>query len=300
MSRKAGIIQVALSGLFFGCLGVVGKSLFAHGVTAGELLALRFTLSALVLWPVIWIRLPGEWRLEPRQIAVCAGLGVAGYALFSSCFFMALGGLSASLAVLLLYTYPVMVAAFAWVFWGDRIPRSKWPAIPMAMLGLVLLVWGELSVERYGALLLGVASAVFYSVYILASSRCLKRIHPLVSVTYILTFGGIALAAIHLRSAGHVLGLIQANWLAIAVMVAVGTVGAMSLFLAGLQKLHPWEVSLLSTLEPLTGVVLATSLLGERLSAVQSLGAAGVLGALVFVSLPGPGFLQFFSASPRD
>ena len=38
-------------------------------------------------------------------------------------------------------------------------------------------------------------------------------------------------------------------WLLIAIMVGLSTVGAMTLFMAGLQKLRPWEVSVLSTLE---------------------------------------------------
>src|SRR5206468_9760353 len=111
----------------------LGKSLYANGVTPGELLSLRYLLAAAVLWPVLWLRYPREWRLGLRDAAACAALGIAGYALFSSCFFLALRGLSASLAVLLLYTYPVLVSAAAWALWGERIPRRKWPAVPLAM-----------------------------------------------------------------------------------------------------------------------------------------------------------------------
>lgn len=280
------MIQVILSGMSFGILGAVGKSLFALGMTPGELLSLRFSLAALVLWPVLWIAYPGRWRLPGSQIGYCAALGIGGYALFSSCFFMALEGLSASLAVLLLYTYPVIVLAVAWIAWGERVPARKVAAVPLTLLGLVLLVWGEFWVNRLGALFLGVGSAVFYSVYILVSSRVLKRVAPLISVTYILSFAGLALSALHLRDGARVLVLLEVGWWQVLAMVLVGTVGAMSLFLAGLQKLKPWEVSLLSMAEPLTGVLIAMVVLGERLSPLQWLGAAGVLGGMVWVSMP--------------
>ena len=54
------------------------------------------------------------FRVPLVDLGKCAVLGVLGYAVFSSCFFEALNGLSASLTVLLLYTYPVIVALGAW------------------------------------------------------------------------------------------------------------------------------------------------------------------------------------------
>jgi drug/metabolite transporter (DMT)-like permease len=285
-SRKTGIFQVGLSGALFGLLGIFGKTLFEKGVTPGELLSLRFSIAALILWPIIMTRFPFQWKLSRSQIAACAFLGMGGYAIFSFCFFVALKGLSASLAVLLLYTYPVIVTLAAWVFWGDAVPKSKWPAVPLTMFGIVLLVWGEFNVTQMFGLFAGIASAVLYSVYILASSRLLKSTHPLIALTYILTFAGLMLSAIHLRDPVRVGSIIAENWPVILGIATLSTVGAMSLFLAGLQKLRPWEVSLLSTLEPVTGVALATLLLSERLSASQALGATGVLAGLVFVSLP--------------
>jgi drug/metabolite transporter (DMT)-like permease len=288
MERKLGIFQVGLSGMLFGLLGVFGKRLFESGVTPGELLGLRFSTAALFLWPLILVCFPKEWRLKKRQILSCAALGACGYAIFSFCFFVALRGLSASLAVLLLYTYPVMVTAAAWVLWGDAVPKSKWPALPLTMLGIVLLVWGEFSVNQMFALFAGIGSAVLYSAYILASSRLLRKIPPLVSLTYILTFAGLFLSAIHLRDPHRVTDLVTQHWAILSGVAGLSTVGAMSLFLAGLQKLKPWEVSLLSTLEPVTGVALATLFLSETMTWTQVIGAMGILGGLVFVSLPRP------------
>jgi drug/metabolite transporter (DMT)-like permease len=64
---------------------------------------------------------------------------------------------------------------------------------------------------------------------------------------------------------------------------------AMSLFLAGLQKLKNSEVSLLSTAEPITGVALATVFWGESLAAAQWLGAALVIGGMLLVARAGRG-----------
>lgn len=285
-TRKIGILQVTLSGICFGVLGPLGKSLFQSGVTSGEMLGFRFLLAAVILWLYVLLRMPGKWKLPLRTIFICGALGTLGYALFSFIFFQALRGLSVSLAVLLLYTYPIIVAAAGWVIWDERIPERKWIALPLVVAGLALLLWGELTIGNFGSFLLGLASAFLYSAYILASSRALKGVHPIVSLTYILTFAGIALSLIHLRDVSRDLLIVRENWTALSGIVLLGTVAAMALFLAGLQKLRPWEVALLSTSEPVTGIFLASIFFAEHLSAQQIVGALGVLGGLVVVSLP--------------
>src|SRR5690606_11835751 len=146
------------------------------------------------------------WRrlaLPRRQLFACAALGVAGYAVFSSFFFHALDGLSASLTVLLLYTFPAMVAAGGWVFFGERIPRERWLALPLVMAGLAGLVWGEHYVSRPVAVVFGVLAAVFYAAYILGSSRWLKGTDALASAAWIQLFAGLALAPLFWRDLGR-------------------------------------------------------------------------------------------------
>ncbi|RYG59970.1 DMT family transporter, partial [bacterium] len=272
-TRARGILEILLSGFFFGFLGVLGKSFYSSGGTPGELLSLRFLFSGTLLWIYWLVRDPRALLIGWRTVGRCTLLGILGYAVFSSCFFQALTGLSASLTVLLLYLYPVIVAVGAWGLFGEKIRRERLPAIPIAFLGLLTLVWGDFEVSRQSALLFGLGSAVFYSIYILASSRWLVGVNPLVSVTYIQTAAGVVLAAMNLRDARHVVSLVGNTWLVLATVAVVSSLFAMSLFLAGLQKLKSWEASILRLAEPLTGVIAAMVLLGDRLTNLQIFGA---------------------------
>ncbi len=287
--RRVGIFQVLLSGFCFGFLGVLGKSAYQKGLTPGELLSLRFTIGGVLLALGYAVRNPERLRLTRRQLASCAWLGVLGYAVFSSCFFQALTGLSVSLTVLLLYTYPVMVALGAWMLFGERMAKGRWSALPIAMVGLVLLVWGDMQVSRPVSLMFGIASAVFYSAYILASSRWLKGVDAGAAAVYIQLSAGLALGAVHLRNPERVGEILVVAWPTLLAIALVCSVAAMSLFLAGLQKLKSWEVSILSTAEPVTGIGLAVLLMGERLTAMQGAGAALVLAAFLLVAWPSKG-----------
>jgi drug/metabolite transporter (DMT)-like permease len=284
--RQLGIIQVLLSGFFFGFLGIFGKRAYELGLKPGEFLALRFVLASLLLASYLAIRHRPLLRISLTALGKCLALGALGYALFSSCFFYALGGLSASLTVLLLYTYPVIVALGAWALFAERPAKFELLALPLVMLGLGLLVWGDMQVRSAASLLFGLGSALFYSLYILASSRWLKGIHPLTTTLYIMSSAALVLSAVNLRPARFPLP--GETWLVLGATALIATVLAMSLFLAGLQKLKNSEVSLLSTAEPITGVALATVFWGEALSAAQWLGAAFVIGGMLLVAKAGP------------
>jgi drug/metabolite transporter (DMT)-like permease len=75
--------------------------------------------------------------------------------------------------------------------------------------------------------------------------------------------------------------LTAAGWGWLLCLAAVSTVTAISLFFAGLERVGPTMAAILSTVEPLVTVMLALVVLGERLGAIQLLGGALVLAAVV-------------------
>lgn len=280
--RRIGLIEILLSGFCFGFLGVFGKWAFAYGLTAGEFLAWRFLFASTGHGIFLAWRNPSALKLPRPLVVRCLALGVAGYAVFSSCFFTALGGLSASLTVLLLYTYPVLVSLGAALLFGEKLRSLHWIALPIVMAGMVLLVWGEFRVRDPRYLLIGIMSAVFYAGYILASSRWLRDVPALSSTFYIMVGAGLTLALLHLRP-GH-LPSGSAPWLVVGATAFISTLLAMAFFLAALQKITSAEASILSAAEPVTGIAFAAVFLGEMLSAAQWLGGALVLGGMILVA----------------
>ncbi len=286
-TRAFGILQILLSGVCFGFLGIFGKTAYQHGLTPGELLSLRFfTAGCLVLGFLGLFQRHRLLRMQRHEVLWSIVLGALGYAVFSGLYFLALTGLSASLTVLLLYLYPVMVPIGAWVFLGERIPRDKWFVLPMAMVGLVLLVAGELYVSNVGAFAYGVAAAFFYSIYILCSSRFLAGADAVASAGIMQFSAGLTLALLSWRSPERFISVVSDLWLLVLAMAFVCSIMAMTLFLAGLQKLKNWEVSVLSTAEPVTGIAIAFLFLHESLSLQQLLGGSLVLSAFVALAWP--------------
>jgi drug/metabolite transporter (DMT)-like permease len=283
--RSIGAMQIVISAVCFGLLGIFGKQAFAEGITPGELLSIRFAIASLILWGFVLISRPQILSLNRRQIITCAILGIFGYALFTSLYFEALVFLSASLTVLLLYTFPVIVTLGAWVLFKEHISPAQILALPIVMLGLVLLLWGDVNVVAWQGVVLGLLSAIGYSAYVLGSSRLLRSTNALAAGLLIMTFATLTMIFRSPPDISRIVNYSASVWIAVFGLALISTVVAMILFLKGLEKLTNAEASMLSTIEPLTAAILATIVLGEKLSGVQIAGGVLVLGALIASSL---------------
>jgi drug/metabolite transporter (DMT)-like permease len=283
--RFIGLVQIVTAAVGYGLLGIFGKRAYEAGMQPGDLLALRFLLASAVLWSYMLIAKRSALRITFRQAAYSIALGVLGYALFSTLYFEALKGLSVSLTVLLLYTYPVIVMIGSWLLFKERVTRGQVIALLMVCVGLVALLSSNVAVVKGSAIALALASAVMYAAYILASGRLVASLNPLTAGLYIMTAAAVALIVRAPTALWQVDKLSFAAWTAVIALALISTVGPMVLFLMGLEKISGTEASLLSTMEPVTATIAAAFVLGESLSPLQLLGGGLVLAALVVSSL---------------
>ena len=72
-------------------------------------------------------------------------------------------------------------------------------------------------------------------------------------------------------------------WTAVAFMVVVGTVGVYGTWVAGTSRVGAGAASVVGMAEPMLGAMFAWALLGQNLSAVQSLGIATTVGGIMVV-----------------
>lgn len=282
--RNTGFIQIILSGVCFGSLGYFGKMAYAAHIAPGELLALRYSLSAIMMAIIILLTNPKSLKLSRFQLISSLLLGIYGYALFSSLFFMALTGLSASLTVLLLYTYPIMVAILSRFFLRELLGKVGLFALIIATVGIIGLVWGEWSMSDPKFLAMGIGAAFFYSIYIMFSRKYLNDVPAMPSSFYVQLGAGVILSVINFNSTSRVAEILSMNSLLIFSMAFICSLLAMTLFLAGLSKITSSEASILSTTEPLFGVLIAALFLGESLTPIQLLGGVFIIAAMILLT----------------
>ena len=292
MPSRGALVCLA-SAVAFGAMGIFGKLAYDEGATVGTLLAVRFLLAAALFWALVVAT--GAARqvrtLSGRDVGIALALGAVGYSAQAGAYFAALQRLDAGLLSLLLYTFPAMVTVAAVALGRERASRRKAGALVVASAGLILVLAGAGAgaLDPVGALL-GVTAAVVYTTYILTSAGVAERVGPLLLSALVCTGAATTLTLATVFEGDLHLGDVTAagfGWL--AGIAVVSTVGAVSLFFAGLKRVGPTTASILSTAEPVTTVVLAFLAFGESLGPVQLAGGALVLAAALVLSVRSQG-----------
>lgn len=274
-----GALLVLASGMGFGSVTVLARIAFEGGSNAPTSLALRFGLGAAIFWLILLARHRLR-RLPTPKIAAFALMGFL-FAAGSTASFMSVERLPASLAALVFYIYPAIVTAGSALFLGTRFSLPQLAVLVGAVGGCALTV--DLQSGDIDALGLGLAllTPCFYSGYVLLGSRATLGVAPLNASAWIMTFAAPLMVLIGVTGAfGDRLtaDISSRGWAAIAGLTIFSTVISISTFLAGMARLDPFRASILSTIEPVVSVILATLLLSERLTAQQ------ILGGIVIVS----------------
>lgn len=287
-------LLVAVSAACFGAMAIFARLAYAEGVDAYGILLPRFVIAGVLLWTLVaWLRVPLPAR---RQLPGLALMG-AGYVAQSFCFFAALTYIPAGMVALLLYLYPLFVVLLSRVLGHEQLDGRKLFALVVCSAGTALTLGGTGDAAGAGLDMRGVAlalaAACIYAVYIVGGSRATRGVDPLASTAVILTSAASVLAGVVAVRGGLGLPVQFAQtgpgWAAVAAIALVSTAVAVGCFVVGLRHLGASRTALISTLEPVVTVVLATAFLGEHLAPAQWVGGALVLsGALLLAMQPPP------------
>lgn len=271
-----------VSAITFGTLGIFAKFAYIAGLGTEQTLAFRFALAAVAMWVLAMALGQNPLRLKRKDLAILVALGAVVYTAQALTYFIALRSLTASLVVLIAYIYPSLVVVAGWLFLRRSVSVGHGGALIATFTGVVLLVGGARFQVAWG-LVFAIASPMIYTAYILLGERVMGSVPAVGASAVIMT--GAAIAFCVLAAVQHELRLpaTTQGW-AVAIGIAlIPTMIAISLFLASLPRIGAARASLLSTVEPVVTVLLASVLLGERLSPPQVLGGALVLVAVLTV-----------------
>lgn len=279
MNRLVGIVLVAVSATAFGTLAIFGRYAYADGMDALTILFLRFSLAAILMLALLFVR---RERLPRGSVLLkLIGMGALGYVGQTFAYLTALQYASAGLVALLLYLYPIFVALIAALVLHEPITGFKGLTLGLALIGTVLTV-GPLGGQIIG-ILLAVTGAVIYSIYIIVGTDVMKRASAVQSSAVIFTAAAMSSGVLVLVNGPHLPATGQ-GWTAIISIVVIATLIPVATFLAGLERIGPTNAAMLSTLEPVVTVLLAYWWLNETLTPIALIGGGLILIAVLLLT----------------
>lgn len=251
------------------------------------LAVLRCLFASGILSVMLWrATAQGERPVGRADLPGLVVLGVAGITISTGIFYLAIALTTASNAIILTASTPVMVAVGGHLFFGERLGSVQWAGVACSALGVLLTVTrGQLrlfeSPPRLGDGIVLVGQ-VAWATYTLYGKRVLARLSPRVATTAAYLIGTAFLVPIAVLVAPAFPPADFTSLPAWSVVLFQGSVGAIShiWYYRGVQTVGPSVTAIFMNLQPLVGVGLARLLLGERVSWAQGLGAVTILAGV--------------------
>ena len=271
MNRLA-ILALILSGLCWGVGFPLGK-LAMREIGAGQMIALRFIIAALVALPFALAN--REARALFRSPPVLAA-GVL-YGLAFQVQFEGLARTSVSLSALLVGAMPALIAIGARLL-GEHIPRLSWLGVAAATLGAALIAGrpGDAG-SPLGVVLCLAALLIFLAwLFVLRGAPKGPTVMALPAVTVIVAAATMAPAAFLLHGPPP-LALSPAAWGAIAAQGVVCTLISTAAWQYGLARVGSATAGVFVNIEPLMGTLLGVAFFHDRLTLNLALGGLLIL-----------------------
>lgn len=273
--------------LGFSIVPALAKSSYDNGANALGVMTVRFTVAAILLLVArVTIGRNESWPTLQRTIALLI-IGAVGITAVSLTYFIAIDEIDTSLAIVLWYIYPVFVVGVSWAILRKKPRRNVFIALPFTLAGIAITA-GQLAGGSGTAIALVMVSSFLFSFYIIGLDKASRGIGLITNVTVLSVGTAIGywfVCFVPITPLEPIFPNDSRTWTMIVVLAIFGTTAPFLFSVAGLTRLEASTYSVITTIEPILGIIIAVIFLGETMSVERFLGAALVIGALIGFSV---------------
>ena len=275
MSRSKSLIFFVASMVIFGTNGLIVANI---SLGSAEIVLMRTFLGSLFLLAIVLVKRSFSFA-DLKADLIPATIGGAALGLNWVLLFSAYRSAGVGLSTLTYYCGPIIVLALSPVLFKEKLTWNKLLAIAAVAVGMFCITGDiEPGSDVQTGILFGGGAALLYASLIVANKR-VKRLSGLNCAMYELIVA-FFVVLIYLLASNVKLPVIPAAedivWVLVIGLVNTGL--AYYLYFSSLQKLPGQTVALVCYIDPLTALLVSGAFLGEKLLAVQIVGAVLILG----------------------
>ncbi len=291
-SDSVALLLVITGALLLAAKGIFAKLLYANGVELEALLVTRAWLSLPFIWAwALWRHALPPVCAAPRSAVFYAALGGwSGYYVGTWFDFRALQLIDASLERVLLFTYPAIVVAARAVLRAERPSPRELCAALTTYVGVAFAV-GGFDADLWAANARGAAyvltAAATFAAYLLTNEHIGKTLGSAGFLVVASTAAALGLS-VHfgVTSGPRALFAIHANdWMLLVAMTLFTNVMPLLMLSSGIGRLGAARAAILTSTGPPATLCMAWFWLGERLAAVQVVGAVAIVTGILILEL---------------
>ncbi|MEK4093969.1 DMT family transporter [Viridibacillus sp. FSL H8-0110] len=292
--RLRGIILIISGAMLWGATGPLMEWVLSNSeLTVPFMLTVRLVLAGIILLSFLLITkkdVTSIWRYPVwwRKLVIFGVLGMLGV---QYSFVAAIDASNAVVATLLQFLAPIFIIIFVSISYRKWPPKYQVLGILGTLVGLFLLLTNasfETLLVSSEALLWGVVVGLTFAFYTLYPAAIMKEWGVLIVVGWGMLIGGIVLGVISRVWSSDEWSLLLDPKIALMLTAIIffGT-AAFVLFLSSMKYITAIETSVLSSMEPLTAMIISVIWLGRTLAIWQIVGIVIMLVCVTWLSIEG-------------
>lgn len=279
---RKGYIYSIFAAILFGSAGLVIKFAFLEGIDSISLLTLQYIIAVFLMFAILIASNKQALKISREELFNLAVLGVIGNTFMTIFYYKAYEYLPMAMVTILLYTYPIMVFLYDFLFKKEKMGIRKIIALVAAFLGAALilgLIPGNLKYSRIG-MIMGLLAAVFFAFMNIYTEEKVSHIDPLVINAYSTLFSLISLI-IYRFPMFLFKGNISTNTLIYTSILAIACeIIPLTLLYGAIKYIGAFKVSIIGNLEIPTAVILSFCILKDDINITQIIGTILVVYAI--------------------
>jgi drug/metabolite transporter (DMT)-like permease len=287
--RYIGYVYAASGAALFSTKAIFIKLAYMEQANSALMLALRMAISmpffvAVGVYTIYKLRREGKTLPSLALFGRAAVLGLVGYYISSQLDFGGLIFITAQLERLVLFTYPIFVMFFGWLFFKARITTWGMISALITYAGLVVVFASALPTGGTRTIigtLLVLGCAITFAAYQLFAKKIINVMGSMLFTSIALSSSGIA-CIIHYVVVSQSFDFSSSPrffWLSAGTAI-FATVIPSFLVNAGLSRTTPQTTSMIATISPLFTIALAVWILGEQFTVADAIGSAMVIAGI--------------------
>lgn len=276
-----------LSSLGFSIGPTLAKNAYDAGVNPLGVMTVRFTIASFLMLVLRQVLARREPFPSLAMLLEMFAIGVFGITTVSFTYFLAIENIDTGLAIVIWYCNPLVVVLISWFIFKKRPSRNIVISLVFSIAGIAITT-GQVKSGSTAAIALILVSAFIFAFYLLGLSHTLKKVDLLTGVTFI-NIG--AMLGYWLICATLPFGLevkfpqnIE-SWVYIASFALFGTVVPFMFSFAGMKRVGPSMLSVITTIEPVLAILMGVVFLREPITTPRIIGAIFVIGALITLTM---------------
>ena len=279
LRHRQSLLQIHVAAVLFGLAGLFGKwiALSPFLIVLGRVFFASLTLGILIRVTRQSLR-----TILRRQAPLLVLLGaiLAGH---WAAFFYSIQVSSVAVGLLSCYSFPAFTVLLEPLLSRERLDKRNLFLAAFCLVGVFLIIPRLDPGDRvFQGVLWGLASGLTFAVLTVCNRR-LAQSHSSLGIAFLEDF----FAALFLLPSLIMIParLSSADLALLVVLGVVCTAAAHTLFIQGMRQVRAQAASIISSLEPVYGIVLALVFLGEVPTVRTIAGGAIILTAVLFVTL---------------